>query len=57
MKSNGGNKGLSKVYYVESSGFLFPVPAERIAEVGQLKEEFRRREAEAALMVSSVRRA
>jgi len=55
MQSNGGNKGLNSVYYVEGSS-LFPVPAERISEVVQLKREFHRREAEAALAVCAVRR-
>lgn len=55
MQSNEGNQNLKRVYYVYGSG-LFPVPAERVNDVSQLRLEHHTREARAAAAVSVMRR-
>jgi hypothetical protein len=58
MQSHKGNNCLRSVYYVDVEGSdLMPVPAERLVDIGKLRSEQHRRQAEAGLVLSGVRRA
>jgi len=55
MQSNKDSRRLKAVYYVEGSG-LFPVPADRVSEIPNLRRDHHQREVEAALRAAMARR-
>jgi len=57
MQSHSRNRDLGRVYYVDLDGYgVLAVPAERLLEMGRLRTEQRRRQVDASMTLSFVRR-